>query len=574
MILLIGLLAVLMLYPLLASAGSAFTDRGRLTTVWFASALRNATFRGQLLNSLALAAVVTILCNVIAFPLALVGQHFDFRGKLFWSMAVLVPLVLPPFVGAVGMRRLLGTFGSLTVVLQHLGILEPWQGVDWLASGGFWALAGLMALGLYPIAYLNLQASLANIDPAMLEAARNLGGTRWGNFWKITVPLARPGIFAGSTLVFVWAFTDLGTPLMMQYPNVVSRAIWDEIAGSLEGSSHVGFAKTMIVLAIALGVYVVGKTTLGRGGGGGYAMTSKAAVASTAVRLRGWKVLLAWLPFAAVTFLALLPHIGVALYSLTAIAIEPASGWGPANEFGWYRTVIPDRYTLEGYRTVLGTPEIYTSIFNSIRYAGVATLINMVLGIAVAWVLVRWRLRGRVVLDALAMLPLAVPGLVMAFGFIAIMSQWGLAGMFKTGPFWILVAAYAIRRMPYLVRSAAGGLEQTSVTLEEAGANLGASPWRVMVKITLPLILGNLIAGGLLTFSFAMLEVSDSLILAQLPKHFPITKMINVLGTDMGGPANVRNACALGVLAMGFMTTMIVGARVLMGKKMGAVFRA
>ncbi len=428
-----------------------------------------------------------------------------------------------------------------------------------------------MALGLYPIAYLNLQASLANIDPAMLEAARNLGGRRWGNFRRITLPLAMPGVFAGSTLVFIWAFTELGTPLMIQYPNVVSRAIWDNVAGVTEGKSSLGFAQVLIVLAISVTIYVLGKMTFGRAG---YAMTSKAAVGAAAQRLRGARSLLAALPFAAVTFLALLPHIGVVLYSFTAIAIEPGVGWGTPGEFGWYRTVLPDRFTLEGYRAVLGTPEIYTSILNSIRYAGVATLINLVLGVAIAWVLVRTRARNRALLDGLAMMPLAVPGIVMAFGFIAVINQWGLGEAFKNGPFWVLVIAYSVRRLPYLVRSAAGGLEQTSVTLEEAAANVGAGPWRILLKITVPLILANLIAGGLLTFSFAMMEVSDSLILAQLPKHYPITKMINVLGTDMGGPANVRNACALGVLAMLFMTAMIVGARMLMGKKMGAIFRA
>jgi len=89
-----------------------------------------------------------------------------------------------------------------------------------------------------------------------------------------------------------------------------------------------------------------------------------------------------------------------------------------------------------------------------------------------------------------------------------------------------------------------------------------------------PLILANIIAGSLLTFSFAMIEVSDSLILAQLPRDYPITKMIYVLGTDMSGPANARNACALGVLAMGFMAVMLLGAGALMGKRLGAVFRA
>jgi iron(III) transport system permease protein len=563
-----------MIYPLLASAGAAFTDNGRFSSLWFRSALGNSAFRGQLLNSLLLAAVVTVLCNLIAFPLALIGQHYDFRGKLFWSSLVLAPMILPPFVGAIGLRRLLGNFGSLTVLLQHLGILAPHQGLNWLAAGGFWALAILMALGLYPIAYLNLQAALANIDPAMLEAARNLGGRRWHNFRRITLPLAMPGVFAGSTLVFIWAFTELGTPLMIQYPNVVSRAIWDNVAGVTEGRSALGFAQVLIVLAISVTVYVTGKMFFGRAGRWGGAMTSKAAVGATARRLTGIKALLASAPFALVTFLALLPHLGVVLYSFTAIAIEPGRGWGPADAFGWYRTVLPSRYTLEGYRAVLHTPEIYTSILNSIQYAGVATLINLFLGLAIAWILIRTKARGRLALDSLAMMPLAVPGIVMAFGFIAVLNQAGLGDAFHNGPFWVLVTAYCVRRLPYLVRSAAGGLEQTSVTFEEAAANLGARPWRVLTRITVPLIAANLIAGGLLTFSFAMMEVSDSLILAQYPKHFPITKMIYTLGNDMGGPANVRNACALGVLAMLFMTAMIVGARMLMGKKMGALFRA
>jgi iron(III) transport system permease protein len=333
----------------------------------------------------------------------------------------------------------------------------------------------------------------------------------------------------------------------------------------------VGFAKVVVVLAISASVYALGKLTLGRGG---HAMVSKAAVGAVASRLRGGKALLAMVPFAGVAFLALLPHVGVVLYSFTAIAIEPGVGWGPPDQFGWYRTVIPDRYTLAGYQAVLQTPEIYGAIFNSIKYAGTPTLIDMALGIAIAWVVVRTRVRGRLALDSLAMMPLAVPGIVMAFGFIAVVLQFGLGDMLRNWPFWILVTAYAVRRLPYLVRSAAGGLQQTSVTLEEAAANLGASPMRVLWKITLPLILANLIAGGLLTFSFAMMEVSDSLILAQLPQHFPITKMINTLGNDMSSPTSVRNACALGVLAMLFMSATIAAAALLMGKKLGAVFRA
>jgi iron(III) transport system permease protein len=574
---LLVVLGGLMVYPLVEEVRRAFVDRGRPSLVWVAGALGNDVFRRQLLTSLALAGVVTVLCNLIAFPLSLIGRAYQFRGKAVLAGLVLVPMVLPPFVGAIGMRQLLGRFGSLTVLLQNLGLVDRRVGIDWLhgggggGAGGFWALAALIALGLYPIAYLNLQASLANIDPAMLEAAQNLGGRRWRNFWKITLPLAMPGVFAGSTLVFIWAFTELGAPLLLNYRDVVSRSIWDDLAATAGGNSPMGFAKVVIVLAISVAVYLVGKTTLGRSG---HAMVSKAAVAATARPLGRGRGLLAALPFVLVTAVAMLPHVGVVLYSVTAIASEAAGGWGPPDRFGWYRTVIPDRYTLAGYRAVFGTPEIYTAIVNSIKYAGVATLLDVVLGVSIAWVVVRTTVKGRGVLDAVAMLPLAVPGLVMAFGFIALLLQLGLGGMLRDGPFWVLVVAYAVRRLPYLVRSAAGGLQQTSVTLEEAAANLGAPPWRVLWKVTLPLILPNLIAGSLLTFSFAMLEVSDSMILAQLQKYYPITTTIYGLGTDASGPANVRNACALGVVAMGLMTATIVAASLLLGKRLGAVFRA
>jgi iron(III) transport system permease protein len=544
-------------------------------------------------NSLLLATVVTLLCNLIAFPLAIISHRYSFTGKALLSSIVLVPMVLPPFVGAIGMRQILSKFGSVSILCQHLGLLGPHEGVNWLQTGGFWALAVLVTLGLYPIAYLNLQAALANIDPAMLEAAQNLGGRKFRNFFKITLPLAMPGIFAGSTIIFIWAFNELGTALLIDYKDVVSRAVWDDLSVAQSGTSALPYAKTTIVLLISIIVYMVGKLTFGRQAN---AMTSKAAVAATqeSLGLRG--TLLAALPFLVVTFLAMLPHLGVILYSFTPTATESGVGWGDPGHFGWYRTVIPSRYTLAGYSAVFNNPFIYGSILNSLQYAAISSVVDVILGIAIAWLLIRTRVWGRGGLDVLSMLPLAIPGLVMAYGYLSCRGQvadvvnglvqlvytvfhWGkFAGMsidwFKFHPFMILVIAYSMRRLPYLVRSGAAGLQQTSVSLEEAAANLGASPLKVIWKITIPLIAANLIAGALLTFSFAMLEVSDSLILAPLPESFPISKMIYQLGTDTAGADTVRNACALGVLAMGLLAATIITAGTLMGKKLGAIFRA
>jgi iron(III) transport system permease protein len=171
------------------------------------------------------------------------------------------------------------------------------------------------------------------------------------------------------------------------------------------------------------------------------------------------------------------------------------------------------------------------------------------------------------------MLPLAVPGLVLAFGYLS-MTQDGRAFSFlnpSTDPTLLLIIAYAVRRLPYVVRSAVAGLQQTSETLEEAAQNLGCPPFRSLRRITFPLIAANVLAGGLLAFSFAMLEVSDSLILAQKQQHFPITKAIYELFQLIGNGKYL--AAALGVWAMVFLGLTIFAASRILGKKMGALFR-
>ena len=181
------------------------------------------------------------------------------------------------------------------------------------------------------------------------------------------------------------------------------------------------------------------------------------------------------------------------------------------------------------------------------------------------------------------MIPLAVPGLVMAFGYLAISSWLSNLGWVRASGFWtslfdvrvnptlFLVVAYAVRRLPYMVRSAVAGLQQTSEAFEEAAWNLGAPPVRAAMRVTLPLIAANLAAGVLLAFAFSMLEVSDSLMLAQQARFYPITKTIYELFQLLGTGKYV--ASALGVWAMMFLTVAIAGVSVLLGKKMGALFR-
>jgi len=199
-----------------------------------------------------------------------------------------------------------------------------------------------------------------------------------------------------------------------------------------------------------------------------------------------------------------------------------------------------------------------------------STTANVLLGIGLAYLLTRTRIPGRNLLDTLAMLPLAVPGIIIAFGYIVGFTGTALDPI-KSNPIPLLAIAYAVRRLPYMVRSAYAGFQQTSVTLEEAAQNVGAGPGRTMLKITLPLVFANLIAGGILCFSFAMLEVSDSLMLAREERFYPITRAIYAL---LGRPDGRFIASALGVLGMMLLAASLMLAGRFLGRRMGELFRA
>ena len=549
------LLVLTLVVPILMVVTGGFVVNGGWSPRYLFGVFQNALYAEGLFNSLRIALGTTTLAALIALPLAWMSHRFDFFGKGALNAMVLVPLILPPFVGAIGLLQILGPYGALNALLG----CGP---VDWLGISRYAGVVVLQALMLYPIIYLNVSAALANVDPAMEEASANLGAGTWTTLRRVTLPLITPGLFAGMTLVFIASFTELGTPLMLGYTRCAAVQVYDELKEI--SSSPFPYALVTVVLCASVSLYAASKFLFGRRT---HAMQAKAAVAWKAKKLRGWRGFLAASPFLLVAVFALAPHTGVILTSFSAPG-------------GWYRTVLPEVFTTANYTEALSHELTLRGIRNSLLFSSVAVVFNVLLGIGVALVVVRSKIKIRWLLDGLAMIPLAVPGLVMAFGFLAL-SGW--LSRQAPGPlrYWLdvrenptvfLVAAYAVRRLPYMVRAAVAGLQQTSVTLEEAAANLGANGLTVLRRVTTPLIAANLIAGVLLTFSFSMLEVSDSLMLAQKMDYFPITKTIFELFQLVGVGRFL--AAALGVWAMVFLGVTIVGASLMLGKKMGALFRA
>jgi hypothetical protein len=147
--------------------------------------------------------------------------RYTFRGQTLLNGLLLVPMIMPPFVGAIGLTQLLARYGSVNLLLMKMGLMDPAAPLDWLGSGGFWGMVLLQVFNLYPVMLLNVSAALANVDPAMREAAQNLGAGPARLFRTVTLPLILPGWFAGAIIVFIWAFTDLGTPLIFGFSQVV-----------------------------------------------------------------------------------------------------------------------------------------------------------------------------------------------------------------------------------------------------------------------------------------------------------------------------------------------------------------
>ncbi len=553
--LLLAVLGVFLLYPIWLTVRGGFAEDPATLSGFTLAHLRlvfeDPTTAEGLINGGKIAVATTILSAILAVPLAVLSARHSFPGKKILNAAILVPLILPPFVGAIGMKALMGREGTLNTLLG--------TDFDVLGQGRFWGVVIVQALHLYPIIYLNAVAALANLDPALSESAENLGAGRLRRFFTVTLPLIRPGLFAGGTIVLIWSFTELGTPLIFDYYAVTPVQIFYGLK-EIEGSAR-PYALTVVLLAVSIAAYVVGKLLFG---GRGYAMSTRASRAASEAPLRGLAGWAATAGFALVSFLAVVPHIGVVL---TSIAV-PGS---------WYGTVLPEAFTAGHFERALTAPDSFNSIRNSLSLSLAAVVLNVMIGLAAAYLIARTTVRGRSLLDALCMLPLAVPGLVMAFGFVALSLTPPFDSVFEIvgqdpNPFPLLIIAYAVRRLPYIVRSSVAGLEQTSGDLEEAAVNLGATRLRAVRTVVVPLILANIIAGSLLVFAFSMLEVSDSLLLAQREVHYPITKMIFALSERLGDGPYI--ASAMGVWGMGLLTVTLVGASLLLGKKLGAVFRA
>ncbi len=520
-------LLLFLVIPVATVIRAAFADgAGGLTFGHFGAFFGLTLMRESFVNSLVVALLSVLCASLIAVPLAYLTARFAFRGALLIQTLGVLPLIMPPFVGAVAMQLIFGKNGSVNLLLsEHVGFTLPFM-------EGLTGVVLVESLHYFPFILLNLVAALSNIDNALEEAAQNLGGSGFALFRRVVFPLALPGYVAGASLVFVKVFDDLGTPLVLNVTNMLAPQAYLRIT-SVGLDDPLGYVISVLMIAFSvLAMWLASLALRGRD----YTSAQRSGSAAAKRRLQPWQAVLAYGWVALVLLLTLSPHLGLVLLSLAKV---------------WSFSPLPDAYTLEHYATMFG--DSGGMLGNTLLYCGLAALIDVLLGVTIAWLILRSRLPLMKSLDFIATASLAIPGLVLAIGYLRTFRDVEINGVALAGSWLLIMLAYSIRRLPYALRACVAALQQVHVSLEEAAQNLGASRTRTMQRVMVPLMAGGILAGFVTSFITAAVELSATLLLTTSQGQAPISYGIYLYMQSIAGrgPGAALGVLALVVVALG-----------------------
>ena len=504
----------------------AFQDpnTGALTIINFVDFFNTSLFQESFFNSFYVATMSVIIATGIAVPLAYFTTRFNFGGAILIQTLGIVPLIMPPFVGAVAMVLLFGDNGSVNL------LLDEWFGFTLPFMTGLNGVIFVESIHYFPFILINLSAALNNIDRSMEESAQNLGSSGMRLFRRIVFPLAMPGYLAGAALVFIKVFDDLGTPLLLNVNNMLAPQAYLRIS-SIGISDPMGYVISVILVVFSLLALWVSLLAMR---GKDYSTVQKGGGGLMRRDLRGWEKVGCYTIVIFILILVLSPHLGLALLSFGTI---------------WSYAVLPDAYTFVHYARVFDSATQYLT--NTLLYAGLAALFDVMLGTAIAYIVWRTGLPGRKWLDYGATAALAVPGVVLGIGYLRTFNNFDVPFADTSLASWwvIIVIALTIRRLPYALRACVAAIQQVSPMLEEAAENLGATKSRTVWRIVVPLMSGGILAGFVTSFATASVELSATIMLVSKESDAPLAYGIYEF---MQSAAGRGPGAALGVIAVVF----------------------
>lgn len=501
----VAFLGLFFLVPLIKVFGASLLDAaGRsFTLANYRSVLSNPFFLNGLSNSLMIAATAAALAILVGVPFAFCLARLPIGGKAVLLALAALPLVLPSFVSAYALVLLFGRSGLVTGALHALGI--PFESLY-----GAKGIVAVYTLTLYPYVALPVIAAFKSVDVSVEEAAQNLGASRGRVLRTVTLPLVLPSILSGGLLVFIEALENFGVPFVLaeDRPILSVEAYKLFVGETTDNPASAGVLGMVLVVCTVLALLAQRRVLARRRFSTG--TRRSAAVMPVGPALRRLGAAYCW----TLVGLALVPFVAVVVISFLRFS-------GP---------VLQGSFSLDNFAQLF--QRSYRPLTNTLLLSTLAACGATLIGVPIGYLVVRHRSRLSALIDIVATSPFAVAGTVLGIGLVMAYSGGVLI---LTGTAAIMILAYMVRKLPFSVRSASAILHQIDPSLEEASINLGVPPALTFLRITVPLMLGGIVGGFVLTFVTVASELSATVVLYSGPWTTMTVAMFQALeGTSAG----------------------------------------
>ena len=479
------LYALFLIYPLFKLLYNAFFLDGSFTTQYFQSFFSQKYYVKSIFNSLKVSVCATALSLIIGIPLAYFYQMYEIKGKTVLQVLIILCSMSAPFIGAYSWIMLLGRSGVITKFIEALiPIRMP-------NIYGFNGILLVESLQLFPLVFLYVSGALKNIDNSLLEASENMGCSGFKRFMTIVIPLCMPTIIAAALMVFMRAFADFGTPLLIgegyqTFPVIIYNSYFAETGGD----HNFGAAISIIAIVITAIIFLIQKYINGK-----FNFTMSALHPIERKPVHGIHCLIVNFYSWAVVAIAFLPQLYVIYTSFLKTSGK----------------IFLKGYSLDSYRYAF--THLTKAIPNTFIIGGIALVIVIILAILIAYLVVRRNNILNKIIDTVSMVPYIIPGSVVG---IALVMAFNKKPLVLTGTITIMIVALVIRRIPYTIRSSTATLQQISLSIEEAAISLGSSKLKAFFKITVPMMANGILSGAIMSWVTIITELSTAIILYNL----------------------------------------------------------
>ena len=514
----LALYALFLIWPMVSLLrSSVINDDGQFTWEFFQRFFDRKTYYGTLANSFKVAAAVTAASLIIGILFSYFYTLFDIKGKAFLQTMAILACMSPPVIGAYSWIQMFGRGGIFTKLLR------AWLGIRMPSIYGFGGIVLVITCQLFPLVFLYINGALKNIDNSLIEASSGLGCNSFKRFFKVILPLCMPTILAAGLLVFMRAFADFSTPLLIgKGYQTFPVLIYNSFVGETSRSQNFASAVSVVGIIVTGLIFLVQKLANNK-----FNFTMNALHSIEVRKAKPLSSIVMHVFCYFIVLVAMLPQFFVAWQSFR----ECKGG------------VFQDGYSFQSYIDAFDKV-IKRSLPNTFTIGIAALVLVVFMAILIAYLVVRRRNTLNNVIDTLSMLPYIIPGAVVG---IALVVSFNREPIVLTGTAAIMIVALIIRRLPYTIRSSVAILQQIPMSIEEAAISLGCSKLKAFFTITVPMMTGGIMSGAIISWITIITELSTAIVLYSVKTE---TMTLTVYTAVVQGNDGVASAVATMLLAV------------------------